>query len=141
MIIDMHHHLNKLHYPELEKYLEDIVRISEDCGVDRFCVSGVGEFYGGYDNKDVEQAFRQLPDKVVGFAFVELDTEKPGVVAEFHDRGFKGIKLIRPVKDYDDEAYFPFYEQMARYSMPVLLHTGIVIGAPEDGAKKVSCSL
>ncbi len=138
MIIDIHQHLNKLHYPDLEKYFEDLARISEEYGLDRLCVSGVGEFYNGYDNSDVEQVFRRLPHKVVGFAFVELDVAKPGVVAEFHDRGFKGIKLIRPVKNYDDEAYFPFYEQMARYRMPALFHTGIVIGAPGDSKKRVS---
>lgn len=138
MIIDVHHHLNNVHYRDLNEYLDDLVRISEEYGVDRFCCSGLGEFYGNFDNSDVEQAFRRLPDKVVGFGFVEVDVAEPGIVSEFHDRGFKGIKLIRPVRDYDDEAYMPFYEQIARYRMPVLLHTGIVGRTAADATKKVS---
>lgn len=138
MIIDAHHHLNKLYYPELNRYLDDIVRISEAYGVDRFCVSGLGEFYDGYENKDVEQAFHQLPDKVVGFAFVELDVERPDVIGQFCHRGFRGIKLISPMNNYDNEEYFPFYEQAAKYRMPILLHTGIVAPTPADAKKGVS---
>lgn len=138
MIIDAHHHLNKLYYPELDIYLDDIVRISEQYGVDRFCVSGLGDVYDGYENKDVEQAFSRLPDKVIGFAFVELDVDRPDVVGEFYDRGFRGIKLICPIKNYDDEGYFPVYEQAAKYNMPILLHTGIVGATSTDAARKVS---
>ncbi len=42
------------------------------------------------------------------------------------EKGFIGIKAIRPVYDYDDERYFPFYERAQELSMPILFHVGVI---------------
>ena len=42
------------------------------------------------------------------------------------DKGFVGLKAIRPAHPYDDERYFPFYERAEKLNMPIVFHTGVV---------------
>ena len=76
-------------------------------------------------------AHRKYPDLVVPLAQVMLDEHGPGVIKELHSRGFRGLKITTPVRDYDDEAYFPLYEQAEQLGLPILFHTGIR-GGPID---------
>jgi predicted TIM-barrel fold metal-dependent hydrolase len=76
-------------------------------------------------------AHRKYPDLVVPQAQIMLDEHGPGVVKELHARGFRGLKITGPARDYDDEAYYPVYEQAEKLGMPILFHTGIR-GGPID---------
>ena len=57
----------------------------------------------------------------------------PAAVRDAARRGFKGVKFMYPAKPYDDDEYFPIYEQAARAGMVCLFHTGIVIGNAHQG--------
>jgi predicted TIM-barrel fold metal-dependent hydrolase len=76
-------------------------------------------------------AQRRFPELVVPLAQVSLDEHGPEVVSELRERGFRGLKITMPDRDYDDEAYFPLYERAEELGLPILFHTGIR-GGPID---------
>jgi uncharacterized protein len=78
-----------------------------------------------------QQAFERHPDLVVPMAQIDLDQDGPEVVSMLRERGFRGLKITGPSRDYDDEAYFPTYERAEELRMPILFHTGIR-GGPID---------
>lgn len=71
---------------------------------------------------------REHPDRFIGFGDVKLDD--PDVLNEidrFHRAGFRGLGEITSTrKNYDDRAYWPIYDRVAKYHMLLLFHTGIV---------------
>lgn len=71
---------------------------------------------------------REHPDRFIGFGDVKLDA--PDVLNEidrFHRAGFRGLGEITSTrKNYDDRAYWPIYDRVAKYHMLLLFHTGIV---------------
>ena len=117
MIIDGHSHL----FPE-KNYAENLLRKYDKLKIDIVCVSGLGEMFALADNDDVEKAFKAHPDRIVGFGFFRLGYDKPSLVKEFHERGFKGIKLTCPTTHYDDDRFLPVYAKAEELSMPVLFH-------------------
>jgi len=126
MLIDFHHHLNSHYYPSLDAYVDDLARIGDEFGVTKFCVNGLGPGYQNFTNEDTLYAWRKLPDLVVPFAAYDLDYDQPAQIAEFAAQGFKGLKVINPKHNYDDDAYFPAYETAAAQGMVILFHTGFV---------------
>jgi predicted TIM-barrel fold metal-dependent hydrolase len=97
-------------------------------------VNGLGldgknrKFYDANDR--VEKFFNKYPDYIIGMAFIDLDDNRPNDVDRFYNKGFKGVKFIRPKKRYDDPSYMEFYKRCEYYQMVTLFHTGIV-GATE----------
>lgn len=138
MLIDIHHHFNKSYYPDIDEYLETMVKTAEEYKVDKFCLSGLGECYHNYENKDVEYAFKKFSHLIIGFAYIDLDREKVEKIKEYKNRGFKGVKFINPYKPYDDERYFKIYEEVAKQKMVCLFHTGIVAPSSCDKEKHTS---
>ncbi len=138
MLIDMHHHLNCTHYPSREAYLDDMVRVASERGIDRFCLMGMGRRFNNFTNDDVEWAFAEQPSLVIGTWYFNLDEMKPGRIAEARDRGFRAVKFIAPRKNYDDESYFPAYDEAARQGMVIMFHTGII--RPTPGEEKTRTS-
>jgi predicted TIM-barrel fold metal-dependent hydrolase len=76
-------------------------------------------------------AWRAYPDLVIPLAQVMLDEDGPDTVSELRERGFQGLKITSPSRDYDDESYYPLYERAEALQMPILFHTGIR-GGPID---------
>jgi uncharacterized protein len=76
-------------------------------------------------------AHRRFPDLVVPLAQVALDEDGPDDIAALRERGFRGLKITGPSRDYDFEGYFPLYERAEELRMPILFHTG-VRGGPID---------
>ena len=70
-------------------------------------------------------AHQRFPELVVPMAQVWLDQHGPDDIAALRERGFRGLKITTPSKDYDDEYYFPLYERAESLGMPILFHTGI----------------
>src|SRR5919202_810184 len=85
----------------------------------------------GEGNDLVEQAFERYPNLIVPFAMLTLDEATPADVREFASRGFKGLKIINPRRNYDHPAYFPIYAAAEERGLVCLFHTGIV-GGPID---------
>ena len=79
----------------------------------------------GEGNNLVEKAVERYPDLVVPFAMINVDQTQPSDITEFAERGFKGLKIINPRRNYDDTSYFPLYEEAERRGLVILFHTGI----------------
>ena len=82
----------------------------------------------GEGNDLVEKALARYPNLVVPFATLDIDQTDPPMIEDFADRGFRGLKIINPRRNYDDPAYFPLYEVAQRRKLVCLFHTGIVGG-------------
>ena len=126
MIIDMHIHFCVNNEEEYHEKLNELLKYAEENGV---VMMGLIGCLGG--NKWVAKAFNEVPDKVFGYAMIDMDHEPPEIVDQYHETGFKGLKVILTDKNYDDPSYFPFYEKAMLHDMIVLFHTG-VIGGPYD---------
>lgn len=112
------------------------VALWKEQGAVRTCVQALPRGCGWeiyYQNEHLEPLLCQYPDHIIGFAALHLagEGDRPGVVAEWHARGFRGIKCIEPDQPYDADAYMPFYEEAAKYRMPILFHTGILSFPPD----------
>jgi predicted TIM-barrel fold metal-dependent hydrolase len=79
----------------------------------------------GDGNNNVEKAVERYPKLIVPMAMINVDQTQPSDISEFAERGFKGLKVINPRKNYDDTSYFPLYEQAEKHGLVVLFHTGI----------------
>jgi predicted TIM-barrel fold metal-dependent hydrolase len=76
-------------------------------------------------------AYEAYPDLFIPLAQVFLDEHDADQISRLHGRGFKGLKITGPDKNYDDESYYPLYERCEELGMPILFHTGIR-GGPID---------
>jgi predicted TIM-barrel fold metal-dependent hydrolase len=56
---------------------------------------------------------------------IDIDKATPTMIDEFAERGFRGLKIIGPRKNYDDTSYFPVYYAAEQHNMVCLFHTGI----------------
>ena len=110
-----------------DEWLDRLISTCEEAGVVKVALLG----WPGEGNAAVSRAMEKYPGFVHGMAMVNLDADRPEVVVEYYQRGFAGLKLICPSRNYDDEAYFRFYELAEAHGMPILFHTG-VIGGPVD---------
>jgi predicted TIM-barrel fold metal-dependent hydrolase len=59
------------------------------------------------------------------FAMIDVDQTEPAMINDFADRGFRGLKIINPRRNYDDTSYFPLYAEAERRNLVTLFHTGI----------------
>ena len=82
----------------------------------------------GEGNDLVEQAHARYPDLIVPFAMIDIDQALHGDISELAERGFRGLKIINPRRNYDDTAYFPVYAEAEKRQLVTLFHTGIVGG-------------
>lgn len=79
----------------------------------------------GEGNNNVEKAVQRYPSLFVPFAMINVDETQPEEITEFKERGFRGLKIINPRRNYDDTTYFPLYERAEKHGFVVLFHTGI----------------
>ena len=122
--IDTHAHL----YPS-SRYLGDLLAIYDRLGIERVCLSGLGEPFALAGNSDVARAIGAAPDRVVGYYFVRLGQHDVGDADRAVDAGFRGLKFTIPLHPYDDERFFPLYQRAEALGLPCLFHTGIVTTA------------
>ncbi len=127
MRIDAH-----VHYSPEEGFLERLVAEERRLGFDKVCLNGCVWFEHQDGNQAVARAIEQYPDIIVGFAYLPLGEARPADVRELHQRGFRGLKLIRPRSRYDDQAFYPIYEAAEQLGLVCLFHTGIVARTPQD---------
>ena len=127
MIIDMHVHLAK--GPE---YLEGLVETVKRIGIDRVVLFSAwpGEHWA--TNEEVMEASGKYPDIFIPFYTFLLGQELPKSVERAYREGFKGVKLINPTSNYNDESFFPVWELCEELGMVTLFHTGIVARRPDQ---------
>lgn len=91
----------------------------------QFGVSSCGPMFCQPGNGAVEELMKSYPGQVVGFGYVALGRgDGPETVEDLHRRGFKALKVINPLKDYDDKSFYPIYEIAETLGMPILFHVG-----------------
>jgi predicted TIM-barrel fold metal-dependent hydrolase len=112
---------SKLPIYTAEGMLDMLAYNCQRLNIHRVCLLGSP----GEGNNNVERAVERYPSLIVPFAMINVDQAQPSEISEFADRGFKGLKIINPRKNYDDTAYFPLYEQAEKHGLVVLFHTGI----------------
>jgi predicted TIM-barrel fold metal-dependent hydrolase len=132
MKIDAH-----VHYSTEEGFLERLIAEEQRLGFDKICLNGADWLAHHDANSAVEQAMAAYPDIVVGFAYFRLGDWTSEQVRDIHQRGFKGLKFIRPPSRYDDRGFYPVYEAAEQCGLVCLFHTGIVARTPTDGEHDV----
>ena len=133
MVIDFH-----AHYPRQAGFPERLVERLRQAGIDRICLCSAGAEFGHAGNEDVLAAARRYPEHIIAFALIELGRDAPGCVDGYTEQGFQGFKITNPRSPYDDEAYFPVYERMELTGLPLLAHTGILMGVSMESGRRVS---
>lgn len=110
-----------------ESMLDMLVYNCHRLNIHKVCLLG----RPGEGNDLVEQATRSYPGLIVPFAMLQVDESTPDEVQALADRGFRGLKIINPRRNYDHPSYFPIYAAAERLGLVCLFHTGIV-GGPID---------
>ena len=97
------------------------------------------------DEEEVLMCAERYPGMYIPFGFIDL-TKGASEVTRLKEKGFTGLKAISPVKNYDDESFFPVYARAEELGMPILFHVGIISkgfwqkmsvpGAPGPGKMK-----
>lgn len=132
-IIDAHAHL--LDEPG---YLEGMLAAMDTCGIEKCCLSGLGELFGCADDTAVAAAVRAHPDRIIGAVYVRPGVDTPAKIERAHEQGFRMVKVSLPRVPYEDPSLQGLWAQASRYKMPVLFHTGVVTTRHEDPAAEVS---
>ena len=120
-IIDAHAHLL-----DLPNYVDQLINTMDENSIDKCCISGLGKLFNCVDNEGVSKAIDKYPDRLIGSYFIRpgINTNKDIKIA--HDEGFRLIKDTIPTKPYDDLEYYPLWETIQEYNLPVLFHTGVI---------------
>jgi predicted TIM-barrel fold metal-dependent hydrolase len=90
-------------------------------------VALLGARWADYNDR-VADAIQRHPDLFVGMYGVELERDTPESIRAAYDRGFRGLKIINALHDYDDQEYWPIYAEAELLGMVCLFHTGVVGG-------------
>lgn len=132
MVIDFHHHLPRDYQPYVDKLRE----VCRAIGIDRVVMCSSGPPQG--DNDTLAKAQEENPDFIISLGYMRLGEETPRSVDRIKDLGLRGIKVIRPLDDYDSDEYMPLYARAASLNLPMLFHLGIVARSPRDRFLDVS---
>ncbi len=106
--------------------VDNLYRRALDAGITRANLLCGGRF-GISHEASIKHALRH-PDLFIPTAMIDPETTTPARLAELHDMGYRGLKMIGVLRDYDCEAYFPVYEQAQKFGWPILLHMGVIGG-------------
>jgi predicted TIM-barrel fold metal-dependent hydrolase len=117
MVIDIHHHISR----DWREFMPKLRDKCAELGIDMVALCTTCT-----ENLQLYEAMQVHGDFMLALGNVALGEEGPRAVDELHSRGFHGLKLIRPIVDYDDDVCMPVYERAAMYNMPILFHLGII---------------
>ena len=120
-IVDSHVHLL-----DESGYLDSLLRTMDECGIEKCCMSGLGQLFGHADNASVGLAFRAHPDRIIGAVFIRPGIDGPEQIDRAHEEGFRMVKVHLPRVPYDDVSCFDLWARANEHRMPVLFHTGVV---------------
>jgi len=122
MKIDYHNHI----LPG-DSFAEDWIREMDRLGFDKTVFAGLPEYFGFGLNSWTLDAIKKHPDRIIGFAWLDLGVDPPEMVDKYAEQGFSGIKFIAPHVCYNDPRAFPVYERIGKLGLATLFHTGIVL--------------
>lgn len=139
MIVDIHHHLLAE-----TGYVDGLLRSMDAEGVDVVCLSGLGLTSDNWlgntapGNREVHDAITAHPDRLLGQGVLRLGDQGAEEVHRLQQLGFAGLKTTRPRRPYDDPSFDEVYEAASELRMPMLFHTGFIVGVPADRTDDVS---
>src|SRR5574340_220886 len=128
MVIDAHTHIGRgerlADTYQIDVSVDDLLAGMAEAGVDQSCVMGVAYEDYTLSNREVYDAARAHPGKLIGFARANLNHGKEALALLrrcFEEYGFRGCKLHPTMGDG-----FPTRELMellSEYGWPLLLHS------------------
>jgi hypothetical protein len=86
-----------------------------------------GGRFGISHEQSIKHALRH-PDLFIPTAMIDPETTTPERLGELRDMGYRGLKMIGVLRDYDCPDYFPIYEKAQEFGWPILLHMGVIGG-------------
>ena len=132
-IVDAHVHLFNT-----PKYLEKLIETMDKIGIEKCCLSGLGDLFGCVDNTVVKGAFKKYPERIIGAYYIRPGINSELDISKAYDQGFKLIKVTLPNKPYDHQDFFPLWQKSADLNMPILFHTGVVTVMKETPNERIS---
>jgi predicted TIM-barrel fold metal-dependent hydrolase len=97
-----------------------------ECGINKCCLSGLGEVFHCKRNKHVKKALETYPQRIIGSYFIRPGKSEPSEIETAYDDGFKMLKVSVPSKPYNHKSFYPLWEKAEGLQLPILFHTGIV---------------
>jgi predicted TIM-barrel fold metal-dependent hydrolase len=82
----------------------------------------------GISHKDSIKLAQKYPDLFIPTAMIDPETTTPKDLRELKRMGYRGLKMIGVLRDYDCSDYFPVYETAEKFGWPILFHLGVVGG-------------
>ena len=120
-IIDAHVHLF-----DISGYLEKLIGPMNDIGIEKCCLSGLGDLFNCVDNTGIKTAIEKYPDRLIGAYYIRPGINTELDIVKAYDQGFKMIKVTLPKKPYDHSDYSPLWQKAQELELPILFHTGVV---------------
>ena len=132
MIIDVHAHIGVSWFAWSDRFMnvDELIELYDKYQVDKACVNS---WSIGYDpvagNKEVFEAVKKYPDRLIGFAVISPRFRRELVEQEIdkciNDYGMKGLKLHPTINGYyvDSSVVDPVIEKAIHYDVPVLIHS------------------
>ena len=131
--VDAHVHLFNT-----PSYLEKVIETMDKIGIERCCLSGLGDLFGCVNNAVVKNAFEKYPERIIGAYYLRPGIDSELDISNAHEQGFKLIKVTLPKKPYDHEDFFSLWCKAEELSMPILFHTGVVTVMKEIPNENIS---
>jgi len=135
MVIDTH-----VHFPNIPGYLDELMETAARLGIDRMVLFSGAPGSRWASNDMVLEASHRHPQVFIPFYCFRPGVNNPKEVEDAYKSGFKGLKVINPTSNYNDENYFPIWERCEHLGMPVLFHTGIIARRPEQVDQDIDSS-
>jgi len=120
-IIDAHTHVF-----DIPNYVNNLIQTMDDCGIEKACISGLGNLFKNVDNEVIKQIINENPNRMIGAIYIRPGIDNPNAIRKARDDGFKMVKVTLPRKAYDDPSFFSLWETAQELKMPILFHTGVV---------------
>ena len=119
---------------------EKAIQFMDEAGIDKSTLLvtdwglGLGEPEVSIEeqNKICAQIAKRYPDRLIPFA--GIDPRRKNAIEllkrSIEEWGMKGLKFHPDVGFFpDDESFYPFYEKVSEYKIPILSHTGPMFGS------------
>lgn len=132
-IIDSH-----AHYYNDPNYLEALIEQMDNCGIEKCCLSGLGDLFHCKNNKDVKDAFEKYPKRIIGSYFIRPGKSTASDIETAYENGFKMLKATIPTKPYNHKSFYPLWQKAEELHLPILFHTGIVTYFDKEGKEDIS---
>ena len=127
MVVDTHVHLRST-----PGYLDELIETAGRLEIDRMILFSAWPGETMASNEQVLKAHQRYPETIIPFYLFLLGQEDAGSVERAKRDGFRGLKLINPMDNYNHESYFSVWEACEAHEMIVTFHTGIVGRSPEQ---------